>query len=66
MILGLRKITIIFFRKTITKWEVFLTRTVYSLSLLRKEGPLPAADIVREYVKLAVDYDNYYINSNIL
>ena len=41
-------------------------RTVYSLSLLRKEGPLPAADIVREYVKLAVDYDNYYINSNIL
>lgn len=31
--------------------------------LYRKEGPLPIDDVIREYLKLAVDYDNYHSNT---
>ena len=29
----------------------------------RKEGVLPIDDVIKDYVKLAVDYDNYHSNS---
>ena len=31
--------------------------------IVRQEGPLPLSDLVREYVKLAVQYDNYIGNT---
>jgi tRNA-dihydrouridine synthase 2 len=31
--------------------------------LHRKEGVLPIDDVIRDYVKLAVDCDNYHANS---
>ena len=29
----------------------------------RKEGPLPVDEVAKEYIKLAVDYDNYFPNT---
>ena len=29
----------------------------------RKEGPLPIDDVIMDYLKLAVDYDNYHSNT---
>jgi len=29
----------------------------------RKEGPLPSEEVIRQYIQLAVDYDNYFPNT---
>ena len=29
----------------------------------RKEGPLPLEDVIKEYLRTAVDYDNYSTNT---
>lgn len=31
--------------------------------LCRKEGPLPSEEVIRQYIRLAVDYDNYFPNT---
>ena len=34
-----------------------------SLLLHRKEGPLPIGEVVCQYLRLAIDYDNPYSNT---
>ncbi|KAF6034689.1 DUS2 [Bugula neritina] len=35
----------------------------WNLSVFRKEGPLDKLELIKEYIKLAVDYDNHWTNT---
>lgn len=44
--------------------SVMLARAAqWNLSIFRKEGPLPVSEVVKEYLKVAVDYDNPFPNT---
>lgn len=35
----------------------------WNVSIFRKEGMLPIMDVIKRYLKLAIDYDNYHSNT---
>lgn len=50
---------LIAFRKTTGASSVMIARSAqWNCSVFRKEGPLPIDDVIKEYLKLAIQYDN--------
>ncbi|KAK3745585.1 hypothetical protein QZH41_016225 [Actinostola sp. cb2023] len=35
----------------------------WNFSVFRKEGPLPTIQVIKEYIKTAIDYDNFFSNT---
>uniref|UniRef100_H2YFU7 DRBM domain-containing protein n=1 Tax=Ciona savignyi TaxID=51511 RepID=H2YFU7_CIOSA len=51
------------FRSLTNASSVMVARSAqYNCSVFRKEGPLPVEDVIKEYLKIAIQYDNHYIN----
>ena len=51
------------FRYSITSCDYHMTTIVTPYPISRKEGPFPVDDVIKDYIKLAVDFDNYHSNS---
>ncbi|XP_066493339.1 tRNA-dihydrouridine(20) synthase [NAD(P)+]-like [Tiliqua scincoides] len=52
------------FRQATAASSVMVARAaMWNPSIFRKEGPLPLKDVMQEYIKYAVRYDNHYTNT---
>ncbi|XP_032087202.1 tRNA-dihydrouridine(20) synthase [NAD(P)+]-like [Thamnophis elegans] len=52
------------FREATAASSVMVARAaMWNPSIFRKEGPLPLKDVMQEYIKYAVRYDNHYTNT---
>nr|XP_009858018.1 tRNA-dihydrouridine(20) synthase [NAD(P)+]-like [Ciona intestinalis] len=51
------------FRASTNASSVMLARSAqWNCSVFRKEGPLPLDVVIKDYIKIAIQYDNHYIN----